>query len=81
MQGKGILQGPDPGTGVLDNTRPFWHSSIRCFWMLPAHSKEHKYNVFGVLLHQKSAFTNTGMFQYLGHGLSILKDNNIYKSD
>ena len=40
--GKSILQVPDTGTRVLDNTRPFWHSSIFCFWMPPACSKECK---------------------------------------
>ena len=34
--GKSILQVSDTGTRVLDNSRPFWHSSIVCFWMQPA---------------------------------------------
>ena len=37
---KCVLQVPDTGTRVLDNTRPFWYSSIVCFWMPPARSKE-----------------------------------------
>ena len=28
--GKSIIQVPDTGTQVLDNTRPFWRSSIVC---------------------------------------------------
>ena len=38
--GKGVLLVPDTGARVLDNTRPFWCSSIVCFWMLLARSKE-----------------------------------------
>ena len=56
---------------VLDNTKPCLCSSTVCFWMPPAHSKEHKYHIFG----------NTGtreMFQYssiLGcSGIFLLKE-------
>ena len=38
--GKSILQVPDTGTRVLDNTRPFLRSSIKSFWITPACSKE-----------------------------------------
>ena len=38
-RGKSVLQVLDTGTQVLDKTRPFWHSSIVCFWMQPACSK------------------------------------------
>ena len=38
--GKSILQVPDTGTWVLDNTRQFLRSSIVSFWMTPTHSKE-----------------------------------------
>ena len=41
------VQVPDTGTQVLVNTRLFLCSSIVCFWMLPACSKEHKYHIFG----------------------------------
>ena len=44
--GKSILQVPDTGTRVLDNTRPFLCSSIVSFWITPAHSKERKYHIF-----------------------------------
>ena len=66
--GKSILQVPDTGTRVLDNTRPFWRSSIVCFWMPPARSKEHKYYITGQYWDTRNVlvFTNTGMFQYLG---------------
>ena len=39
QMGKSVLQVPDTGTRVLDNTRPFLHSSIVCFWMPPARLK------------------------------------------
>ena len=45
--GKSILQVPDTGTWVLDNTRPFWRSSIVFFWMPPARSKGRKYHISG----------------------------------
>ena len=40
---------------ILDH---FLHSSIVCFWMSLAHSKERKYHIFGQYLYTK-------MFQYL----------------
>ena len=66
--GKSKLQVPDTGTRVLDNTEPFWCSSIVCFWMLPARSKERKYCIFGQYWYTRNVpvFTNTGTFQYLG---------------
>ena len=50
---------------ILDH---FLHSSIVCFWMSLAHSKERKYHIFGaIFVHQNvPVFTNTGTFQYLG---------------
>ena len=64
--GKSILQVPDTGTWVLDNTRPFLRSSIVSFWITPARSKERTFvNI--------TFSGNTGtpeMFQYspiLGH--------------
>ena len=47
FNGKSKLQVPDTGTWVLDNTRPFWRSSIVCFWMPPARSKGRKYHISG----------------------------------
>ena len=41
-----VIQVPDTGTGVLDNTRSFMRSSIVSFWITLAHSKEHKYHIF-----------------------------------
>ena len=35
-KGKSILQVPDTGTRVLDNTGPFLRSSILSFWITPA---------------------------------------------
>ena len=66
--GKSILQVPDTGTGVLDNTGPFLHSSIVSFWITPAHSKERKYHIFRQYWYTRNVpvFTNTGTFQYLG---------------
>ena len=66
--GKSKLQVPDTGTQVLDNTRPFWRSSIVCFWMQPARSKERKYHIFRQYWYTRNVpvFTNTGTFQYLG---------------
>ena len=65
---KVYFQVPDTGTRVLDNTKPFWFSSIVCFWMPPALSKEHKYHIFGQYWYTRNVpvFTNTGTFQYLG---------------
>ena len=40
MDGKSILQIPDTGAQVLDNTTPFLRSSIVSFWITPAHCKE-----------------------------------------
>ena len=66
--GKSKLQVPDTGTRVLDNTKPFWRSSIICFWMPPARSKERKYHISGQYWYTRNVpvFTNTGTFQYLG---------------
>ena len=65
---KSKLQVPDTGTRVLGNTRLFWCSSIICFWMPPACSKERKYHIFGQYWYTRNVpvFTNTGTFQYLG---------------
>ena len=41
---KSKLQLPDTGTRVLDNTRPFLHSSIVSFWITPARSKMFQYS-------------------------------------
>ena len=62
---KSILQVPDTGTRVLDNTRPFLCSSIVSFWIIPAGSKERKYHVFRQYWYTKNVlvFTNTGTFQ------------------
>ena len=67
-KGKSILQVPDTGTRVLDNTRPFLHSSIISFWITPTHSKECTYHIFRQYWYTKNVpvFTNTGTFQYLG---------------
>ena len=66
--GKSILQVPDTGTRVLDNTRPFLRSSIVSFWMTPARSKKRNYHIFRQYSYTKNfpVFTNTGTFQYLG---------------
>ena len=66
--GKSILEVPDTGTRVLDNTKPFLSSSIVSFWITPAHSKERKYHIFRQYWYTKSVpvFTNTGTYQYLG---------------
>ena len=68
IQGKSILQVPDTGTRVLDNTRPFLHSSIVSFWITLACSKERKYHIFGQYRYTKNVpvLINTGTFQYLG---------------
>ena len=66
--GKSILEVPDTGTWVLDNTRPFLHSSIVSFWITPACSKERKCHIFRQYWYTRNVpvFTNTGTFQYLG---------------
>ena len=66
--GKSILEVPDTGTRVLNNTKPFLSSSIVSFWITPAHSKERKYHIFRQYWYTKSVtvFTNTGTYQYLG---------------
>ena len=68
LKGKSILQVPDTGTRVLDNTKPFWRSSIVYFWMPPACSKERKYHILGQYWYTRyvPVFTNTGTFKYLG---------------
>ena len=60
--GKSILQVPDTGTRVLDNTRPFLRSRILSFWIAPAHSKERKYHIFRQYWYTRNVpvFTNTG---------------------
>ena len=64
----GILQVPDTGTRVLDNTRPFLCSSIVSFLITPTRSKERKYHIFRQYWYTRNVpvFTNTGTFQYLG---------------
>ena len=66
--GKSILQVPNTGTRVLDNTRPFLCSSIVSFWITLACSKERKDHIFGQYWYTKyvPVLTNTGTFQYLG---------------
>ena len=66
--GKSILQVPDTGTRVLDNTRPFLCSSIVSFWITLACSKERKDHIFEQYWYTKNVpvLTNTGTFQYLG---------------
>ena len=66
--GKSILEVPDTGTWVSDNTRPFLHSSIVSFWITPACSKERKYHISRQYWYTRNVpvFTNTGTFQYLG---------------
>ena len=66
--GKSILQVPDTGTRVLDNTIPFLCSSIVSFGITLACSKESKHHIFGQYWHTKNVpvLTNTGTFQYLG---------------
>ena len=66
--GKSILQVPDTGTRVLDNTRPFLRSSIVSFWITPARSIERKYHIFRQYWYTTNVpvFNNTGTFQYLG---------------
>ena len=68
LKGKSILQVPDTGTRVLDNTRPFLCSSIVSFWITLACSKERKYHIFRQYWYTKNVpeLTNTGTFQYLG---------------
>ena len=65
---KSILQVPDTGTWVLNNTRPFLHSSIVSFWITPACSKECKYHIFRQYWYTRNVrvLTNTETFQYLG---------------
>ena len=66
--GKSILQVPDTGTRVLDNTTLFLRSSIVSFWITLARSKERKYHIFSQYWYTRNVpvFTNTGTFQYLG---------------
>ena len=66
--GKSILQVPDTGTRVLDNTTPFLCSSIVSFWITLACSKERKYHIFGRYWYTLNVpvLVNTGTFQYLG---------------
>ena len=66
--GKSILQVPDTGTQVLDNTGPFLCSSIVSFSITLACSKECKYHIFRQYWYTKNVpvLTNTGAFQYLG---------------
>ena len=65
-QGKSILQVPDTGTRVLDNSRPFLCSSIVSFWITPAGSKERKYHIIRQCWYTRNVpvFTITGTFQY-----------------
>ena len=66
--GKSVLQVPDTGTQVLDNTRPFSCPSIVSIWIKLARSKEHKYHIFRQYWYTRNipVFNNTGTFQYLG---------------
>ena len=68
IKGKSILQVPDTGTQVLDNTRLFLCSSIVSFWLTLACSKERKDHIFVQYWYTKNVpvLTNTGTFQYLG---------------
>ena len=73
VKGKSILQVPDTGTWVLDNTRPFLCSSIVGFWITLARSKKaYIYHIFRQYWYTKNVpvFTNTGTFQYLGYTFS-----------
>ena len=82
-KGKSKLQVPDTGTRVLENTRPFWRSSIVCFWMPPARSKERKYHISGQYWYTRNVpvFTNTGTFQYLGPEVYFFRNfNKLIKS-
>ena len=76
--GKSILQVPDTGTWVLDNTKPFLCSSIVNFWITLAHSKEHKYHIFRQYWYTRNVpvFTNTGTFQYPGPQVYFFQKNN-----
>ena len=76
--GKSILQVPDTGTRVLDNTKPFLRSSIVSFWITPAGSKERKYHIFRQYWYTRNVlvFTNTGTFQYLGPEVYFFRKNN-----
>ena len=56
--GKSILEVPDTGTWVLDNTRPFLCSSIVNFWVTPARSKARKYHIFRQYTKNVPVFTN-----------------------
>ena len=62
---------------ILDNTRPFLHSSIVSFWITPACSKERKYHIFRQYWYTKNnpVFTNTGTFQYLGPEVYFFQKN------
>ena len=75
--GKRILEVPDTGTRVLDNTRPFLCSSIVSFWITPARSKERKYHIFRQYWYIKNVpvFTNTGTFQNLGSEVYVFLTN------
>ena len=68
LRGKSILQVPNTGTRVLDNSRPFLCPSIVSFWLTTGCSKEHKYHILRQYWYTKNVpvFTNTGTFQYLG---------------
>ena len=76
--GKSILQVPDTGTQVLDNTRPFLCSSIVSFWITLACSKERKYHIFGQYWYTKNVpvLANTGTFQYLGPEVYFFQNYN-----
>ena len=75
--GKSILQVPDTGTRVLDNTRPFSRSSIVSFWITAARSKDRKYHIFGQYWYTKNVpvFTNTRTSQYLGPEVYFFQKN------
>ena len=77
---KSILQVPDTGTRLLENTTPVLRSSIVSFWITPARSKERKYHIFAILVHQNClVFANTGTFQYLGPELYFFSHKHYIK--
>ena len=82
QKGKSILQVPDTGTRVLDNTIPFLCSSIVSFWITLACSKERKYHIFGQYWYTKNVpvLTNTGTFQYLGPEVYFFLQKNFLNS-
>ena len=62
----------------ITDTRPFWRSSIVCFWMQLARYKERKYYIFRQSWYTRNVpvFTNTGTFQYLGREVYFFQSKN-----